>query len=487
MIAPRHIARRLLVLAILTASSLAHGDNLLDIYRQAAQGDPQILAAAAAHRAALEARPQSLAALLPQVSASGSAARNRQEIAESFSAADGTYFFNTHGYALNLTQSVYHHDYYVQLRQADSRIVQADATYGAAEQDLIMRSATLYFDALAARDSQSFAQAERDAIARQLEQAKQRFEVGLIAITDVQEAQARYDLVIAQAITADNLLASRDEAVRELTGVQHDALQVLGETLPLVEPEPHDMEQWVDTALKQNLQLSAAQASLRIAQDEVSRRRAGHLPSVDLVGSHGFSHGFQNIGGGAFFGGRESTDSSLTLQLNVPLFAGGLVSSRTREAVQLREQSRQQLEQVRRATERQSRDAFRGVTASISTVNALKQAVTSNQTALEAAEAGNEVGTRTMTEVLDAQSNLFRARRDYARARYDYLLNSLRLKQAAGMLSPKDLESINGFLTTGANDTPQLLRGSQHTASRENRVGAGLKPRSYLTSGMNFD
>lgn len=442
---PHIWSRSLLTLSILAATALAHGDNLLDIYKQAAQGDPQIRAAAAAHRAALEARPQSMAAFLPQVSANGSAARNRQEVANSSSTliSNRTSIFNTRGYGLNLTQSVYHHDYYAQLRQADSRIAQADATYGAAEQDLIVRSATLYFDALAAHDSQSFAHAERDAIARQLEQAKQRFEVGLIAITDVQEAQARYDLTVAQAISADNLLDSQDEAVRELTGAQHEHLSGLGETLPLAVPEPNDMAQWVDTALKQNLQLSAAQAALQTAQDEISRQRAGHLPSVDLVGSHAF----QNIGGGSF-GGRENTDDSVALQLNVPLFSGGLVSSRTREAVQLKEQSREQLEQIRRATERQSRDAFRGVMASISTVTALKQAVTSNQTALEAAQAGNEVGTRTLVDVLDAQSNLFRAKRDYARARYDYLLNTLRLKQAAGTLAPKDLEQVNGFLGT---------------------------------------
>jgi outer membrane protein len=447
MIAPSHIARRLLVLAILGASALAHGDNLLDIYNQAAQGDPQILAAAAAHRAALEARPQSLAQFLPQVSATGNASRTHYKISNSASAffPDSLYNFNTNGIVLNLTQAVYHHDYYVQLRQADSRIAQADAIYGAAEQNLIVRSATLYFDALAARDNQSFAHAERDAIARQLEQAKQRFDVGLIAITDVQEAQARYDLATAQAIVADNQLASQDEAVRELTGAQHDTLLGLGQSLPLAVPEPNDQEQWVKTSLAQNLQLSAAQNALKIAQEEISRQRAGHLPSLDLVGSHSF----QSYGD-AVFGSRDETISAVTLQLNVPLFSGGLVSSRTREAVQLQEQSREQLEQTRRATERQSRDAFRGVTASISSVNALKQAVTSNQTALESAEAGNEVGTRTMIDVLDAQSNLYRAKRDYARARYDYLLDTLRLKQAAGTLSPDDLKQVNGFLTAAA-------------------------------------
>ncbi len=453
MITPTHLAHRLLALAILSASSLAYGDNLLDIYRQAAQGDPRILAAAAAHRAALEARPQSLAQYLPQISASGATSSNRETIANSTLTTffpDNSYAYNIHGYALTLTQAVYHHDYSVQLRQADSRIAQADANYGAAEQDLIVRSAAVYFDALAARDSKSFAHAERDAIAHQLEQAKQRYHVGLSAINDVQDAQARYDLATAQAIAADDQLASQDEAVRELTGVRHDTLLGLGKTIPLLAPAPNDMEQWVNTSLAQNLQLSAAQDALQIAQQEIRRRRAGHLPTLDLVGSHGY----QSIGGGTM-GGRDDTLNTVMLQLNVPLFSGGLVSSQTREAVQLQEQSRDQLEQIRRATERLSRDAFRGVTTSISTVNALKQAVTSNQTALETAEAGNAVGTRTMVDVLDAQSNLFRAKRDYARARYDYLLNTLRLKQAAGMLSPSDLVSINAYLA----DTPAAPAG----------------------------
>lgn len=450
----RHkLPRSLLTLAMLAATAVAHGDDLLDVYTQAAESNPQIKAAAAAHRAALEARPQSLAQFLPQVSAGSSVARVHQEVADTQGGLqDSTTTYNTRGYSLNLVQSVYHQDYYVQLRQADSIIAQADAAYGAAEQDLIVRSATLYFLALGARDNQSFAHAERDAIARQLEQAKQRFEVGLIAITDVQEAQARYDLAVAQAINADNLVESSDEAVRELTGAEHETLKALGETFPLLTPEPNDMGQWVDASLQQNLELSAAQAALRIAQDEVSRRRAGHLPTLDLVGSHVF----QDYGSGTFasrgtFGGSENTDSAVTLQLNVPLYTGGLISSRTREAVQLQEQSREQLEQTRRATERQSRDAFRSVTASISTVTALKQAVASNQVALEAAEAGNEVGTRTLVDVLDAQSNLYRAKRDYARERYDYLLSTLRLKRAAGTLAPKDLELVNSYLTASGS------------------------------------
>jgi len=425
-----------------------HAATLLEIYQQAAQSDPQILAAAAAHRAALEAGPQSRAALLPQVSATGNASRNRDEIANASAGflRNGVYDFNSHGYALNLTQAVYHHELGMRLRQANTRIAQADAVYGAAEQELIVRTASAYFNALAAHDDQTFAHAERDALAGQLEQSKQRFNVGVIAITDVQEAQARYDLAAAQAISADNQRASQDEALRELTGSAPETLHGLGATLPLVMPKPDDMEQWVKTALTQNLQLSAAENALKVAQEEIGRRRAAHLPSLDLIGSHGF----QSYGGGPF-GGRDETLTTVMLQLNVPLFSGGLANSRTREAVALQEQSREQVEQLHRATERQTRDAFRGISASISTVTALKQATTSNQTALEAATAGNEVGTRTLVDVFNAQSNLYRAKRDYARARYDYLLNTLRLKQAAGTLSPDDLTQLNGFLTAAGS------------------------------------
>lgn len=441
------------LIAMFVVAVPARAASLLDVYQQAAQSDPQILAAAAAHRAALEAGPQSRAALLPQITATGNVSRTRDEISNASAGflQNGVYNFNSHGYAVNLTQPVYHQELSARLRQANNRITQADAVYGAAQQELIVRTASAYFNALAARDDQTFAHAERDALAGQLEQSKQRFNVGVIAITDVQEAQARYDLAAAQAISADNQRASQDEALRELTGSAPDALKGLGATLPLAMPKPADIEQWVKTALHQNLQLSAAENALQVAQEEISRRRAAHLPSLDLVGSHGF----QNYGGGPF-GGRDETLTTVMLQLNVPLFSGGLVSSRTREAVALREQSREQVEQLRRATERQARDAFRGISASISTVTALKQATTSNQTALEAATAGNEVGTRTLVDVFNAQSNLYRAKRDYARARYDYLLNTLRLKQAAGILSPNDLAQLNGFLTEAASgaDSP---------------------------------
>ncbi len=429
-----------LCLIALTLASHASAENLLDIYHLAQQNDAQLKGAEAARLAVLESKPQSRALLFPTFSASANTTANRQDIRQP-PAPPGITRFNSNAYTLNLTQPVYHHDTYVQLRQSDARIAQADATFSAAEQDLMTRVATRYFDVLAAQDNLEFARAEKKAIAQQLEQSQQRFDVGLIAITDVQETQARHDSARAQEIDAERQLASSLEALREVTAQQHQNLSLLNESIPLVAPEPSDIEQWADAALKQNLQISAAQSGADVAREEIERQRSGHYPSVDIVGSRAFSDS-----GGGIFGASESLTDTLTLQLNVPLYQGGLVTSRTREAEFKHHQALETLEQQRRSVMRQTRDAYLGVNANISRVQALNQAVVSNHTALESTEAGLEVGTRTQVDVLNAQRELFRAQRDHARARYDYILETLRLKQVAGTLSPADLEQINTWL-----------------------------------------
>ncbi len=386
--------------------------------------------AEAARLATLESKPQSRALLFPAISANANTTGNRLEM------PSGTSHFNSSGYTLSLTQPVYHHDTYVQLRQADARIAQADALFGAARQDLMLRSATRYFDVLAAQDNLEFARAEKKAIARELEQSRQRFAVGLVAITDVQEAQARFDTALAQEIAAERQLTTGVEALREITARQHDALAVLTEQLPLLTPDPADVEQWTETALKQNLQYTAAQHASAVAEEEIARQRAGHYPTLDIVGNRVFSESSAS----------ETLNDSISLQINAPIFQGGLVNSRTREARHKYTQAQENQEQQLRSMVRQTRDAYAGVIAGISRVKALKQAVLSHQTALEATEAGLQVGTRTEVDVLDAQRELFRARRDYARARYDYILEGLRLKQAAGTLSQTDLEQVNTWL-----------------------------------------
>jgi len=338
-----------------------------------------------------------------------------------------------------LTQPVYHHDYWVGLRQADATVAQAEADYGVAKQDLMIRLASGYFDLLAAQDNLDFARAEKEATARQLEQAKQRFEVGLIAITDVHEAQAQYDLTVAQEISADNLLANAREALQEITGQYEETPQLLQDDIPLLSPEPADIEQWVAKATEQNLSLKSAQFASSVASEEVNRQRSGHFPTLDVVASKNYSDS-----NSAFGSERES--EQISLQLNVPLFAGGAVSSRTRQAAYRAEAAKQTLLQTRRGVVRQARNAYLGVIAEISRVKALNQAVISSAKANEATQAGFEVGTRTIVDVLLSQRELFRAKRDYARSRYDYILNTLRLKQAAGSLTHSDIAAVNKWL-----------------------------------------
>jgi len=422
----------------------AMGADLVEVYAMAEASDPAFRRVAAAKRAILEQRPQALAQLLPSLSVSARSISNDQEISSPFIIGDAeageTIEFNTHGYSLDLTQPIFRRDRWVRLRQADSSIRQADAELTAAEQDLMFRVSQSYFNVLAAMDTLQFAQAEQRSLSRQLEQAKQRFEVGLTAITDVQEAQAGYDRAVAQEIAATNAVDNAREALREITGEYLDTLTELGDGMPLVEPTPGDIDAWTATAIEQNLNVAAALHAVDVGRQEIKAQWAGHLPTLDLVGSLGY-----DSSGGRFGGTRIHADS-IGVQLNVPLFQGGFVSSRTREARQRLDEDLERLELARRAAHRQTREAYLGVISGISQVNAFKQAVVSSETALQATEAGFEVGTRTAVDVVAAERVTSQARRDFARAKYDYILNTVRLKQAAGTLTDQDLALINAWL-----------------------------------------
>jgi outer membrane protein len=416
-------------------------DDLLSVYDQALQADPQWQAAIAAHRAALEVVPQSRAALLPDLSLLGETSWNRYHNRKPNTGEKENTHSTNHSYGARLTQSLYNREQFVQLEQADSRVAQADAELIAARQDLILRVATRYFLVLGARDNLNFVRANKDAVARTLEQAKQRFEVGLAAITDVYEAQARYDLAVSDEINAEKLLEDAREALRELTGEKPGVLEILQEEIPLLEPEPASSNEWVDTALEQNPLLLAARAATEAARQEIQVQRSGHYPSMDLVADYSRND--------VQFGGvvpQERNDSSVGIQFNMPLYQGGLVNSQTRQARDLFTQTQEEQVQRQRETERQTRNSYRGVQTDISKVRALRQAVLSGEKALEASEAGFDVGTRTIVDVLDSQSDLLSARRDHARSRYDYLLDNLRLRQAAGIVEADDLEQINTLL-----------------------------------------
>jgi len=446
-------------LGMLAVPGLAQAASLLEIYQQALQSDPRIHEAEARRLAALEAEPQARGVLLPQINFYGSwtdkdgSSSQTQE----FSTGLDTFTRDTESEAtvwrFQLRQTLFRWDQIVDLRRADKIVAKAEADREAAQQDLVIRVGQTYFDVLGAEDRLTSLHANRQAIARQLEQAKQRFDVGLIAITDVQESQAAYDQAVADEIQAKRDLATRREFLREITGEYVSNLSAPGDEFPMRAPTPASEKDWVDMALGQNLVLVSSRLDEKLARDEISFRRNGHYPSIELVAT-----AFEDDEPGTLrsdlaldpdsysTADREFRQDSFGIEFNLPIFSGGTTSSRVREAVYLHRAAREQLQRVTRETERQTRDAYLGVLSEMSRVEALEQAVESSRTALEATQAGFDVGTRTIVDVLDSQFALYRSITLFYQARYDYLMNVLRLKQAAGNLQIQDLENIDQWL-----------------------------------------
>jgi len=435
----------------------AQSESLLEIYQQALQSDPLIHEAEARRLATEEAAPQARSLLFPQIEAnagwsSSEADGNRLVFGTDGEIVSGPFESDStvKTWDIGLRQTIFRWDQVVGLKQAGKRVAQAEADYEAAQQDLMIRVTARYFDVLGAEDVLTSIHADRLAIARQLEQAKQRFEVGLIAITDVQESQAAYDQSIADEIGAKRTLATSREFLREITGQYVASLSAPVENMPLPSPNPADQASWIDQALGQNLQLTSSRLGERIARDEISFRRTGHYPTIDLVARRAFNDltgDFQFTGLPSSPTDSDQTTDTISLQFNLPIFTGGRTSSRVREAVYLHRASLEQLQRVSRETERATRDAYLGVLAEISRVKALKQAVASNRTALEATQAGFDVGTRTIVDVLDSQRAVYAAITNYYRSRYAYIGNVLLLKQAGGTLQVQDLEEIDRWLT----------------------------------------
>lgn len=454
-----------IVLGMLAAPVAGHAASLLEVYQQALQSDPLIHEAEARRLAALEAQPQARGVLLPQVSFNGdwtktnsSGSGTGNDISVDNSTVPPTVIVTpvpfsvetrdeTTTWSVGLRQTLFRWDEIVNLRRADKVVAQAEADREAAQQDLIIRVAQAYFLVLAAEDTLTSTHKNRQAIARQLEQAKQRYEVGLIAITDVQESQAAHDQAVADEIQAKRELATAREQLREITGEYVAELSAPGDDFPMRTPERNETE-WVDLALSQNLALVSSRLDEELARDEISYRRTGHYPTIDLVASTGNSDSqSQQDTGLGFLDANQNFDTDrIGIQFTLPLFSGGYTSSRVREAVYLHRAAREQLQRVTRETERQTRDAYLGVLSEESRVEALKQAVASSRTALEATQAGFDVGTRTIVDVLNSQFGVYRSITLFYRARYDYLLNVLSLKQAAGNLQIEDLEEIDKWL-----------------------------------------
>jgi outer membrane protein len=450
--------------ALALSSLTVRAENLLQAYEAAAKSDPTILEAQARRMAALEVKPQALGVLFPQLSANGQWTKRNTEAQSTFTQAvdpgpppviaivnnKQTTRSDFWTYTAQVTQTVFDWSQWQTLQRAGSEVALAEANYRAAEQDLLVRVAGRYFDVLAAEDTLTAAEATLQAVTRQLEQAEKRFEVGLIAITDVQEARAAHDSATAGVIDAKRTLATAYEFLREITGEDYMSLTKPGDDMPLDQPQPTDPDTWVTKADDQNLNVIAARLGVDIAKTNVKIAESGHMPTVDLVGQYSKYDSSATQTNNGLTGPADSsqTQDSIGLQVTLPIFSGGVTQSQVREQVYLHRAAREKLEGALRSAERETRDAYLGVVAEKARVTALKQAVTSNQTALEATEAGFEVGTRTTVDVLDARRRLFEAQRDYARSRYDYLNNVVRLKSAAGVLAPGDLASINTFLTT---------------------------------------
>ncbi len=420
--------------------------DLVTVYQEAAANNADLAAARADYEARSEVVPQARAGLLPNLSAGANLSDTRTQVDSpaNTSSRSGTV------YQANLSQPLFRADRWFQLQAAKASNEQAVLELSATEQNLILQSAEAYFAVLRAQDNLASTKAEEAAFKRQLDQANERFDVGLSDKTDVLEAQAGFDTARANRIIALRQVEDAFQALTTLTNRDFSALEGIEHSLPILAPTPNDAKAWVDTAAAQNLNLQASNYAVDAAEETLRQRKSGHAPTLDAVASYqkgdNDSLGFSNNAGTINRFSGDVEQRTIGLQLNIPLYSGGLTSSQVRESYQRLNQTEQLRESLRRQVVQNTRNLHRAVNTDVETVQARKQSIISNQSALEATEIGYQVGTRNIVDVLDAQRELYSSVRNYNNARYDYLLNNLRLKQAAGTLSPADLEALDGFL-----------------------------------------
>ncbi|MBU3056354.1 TolC family outer membrane protein [Pseudomonas indica] len=431
--------------------------DLVTVYQEAVANNADLAAARANYEASREVVPQARAGLLPNLSAGASMNDTRTEL-DSPSAS-----FSRSGtvYQANLTQPIFRADRWFQLQAAEATSEQAALEFSATQQNLILQSAEAYFAVLRAQDNLAATKAEEAAFKRQLDQANERFDVGLSDKTDVLEAQAGYDSARANRLIAQRQVEDAFQALVTLTNRDHGSLEGIVHTLPVLAPTPNDATAWVDTAAKQNLNLLASNYAVDAAEETLRQRKAGHAPTLDAVASYqkgdNDAMGFTNSLGSSTRISGDVEQRTIGLQLNIPIYSGGLTSSQVRESYQRLTQSEQQRESLRRQVVQNTRDLHRAVNTDVEQVQARRQTIISSQSALEATEIGYQVGTRNIVDVLDAQRQLYSSVRDYNNARYDYILNNLRLKQAAGTLSPADLEDLARFLKSDYDPDKDFL------------------------------
>ena len=464
-----------LTACLLACAGLANAKDLTGVFEDAVKNDPVIRQADANRMAAREAKPQALSAILPQINGTAGVTRDHTSGFQDFVAEvanpndptappvllvvqeQQTLDTTTKAWAVNLRSNLLSWTNWMNIKAANAQVAQAEVNYQAAEQNLILRVATAYFAVLSAYDNLVANQASLEAIARQLDQADKRFEVGLIAITDVQEAKAARDTAAAAVIAAKRSLATAENQLEEITGEKYDRLSKPGGEMPLKGPDPQDETRWVNISLEQNLSLVASRLGADIARDNVRAAMGGHLPTVDLVAGRSYnqSNSDQILDGGSFPGvDSKLNDRQIGLQFTLPIYSGGFTQSKVRQNEYLWIAAKEAVVQSSRATERQAHDAYLGVISGIARVQALRQALESSQTALKATEAGYEVGTRTAVDVLNARKTLVQAETDYSNARYDYIVSVLQLRLAAGTLDRAQLIEVNSYLTSSAPMIP---------------------------------
>jgi outer membrane protein len=433
--------RRFLAGVLLALPAAAWAQGLWQVYRDAKAYDAQYAAARAQLQASREKLPQGRALILPTVGLSANAANNWLDVESHDVTQLPSYSRDTraYGYTLSFSQPVYRKQNRIQYDQAGYQVQQAEAVFAQAGEDLIVRAAQAYFDVLGAEDTLALVRAQKTAISEQLAQAKRNFEVGTATITDTHEAQARYDLAAAQEIAAQNDLDTRKRALQQITGKEYAALKPLRHDVKLSPPDPARMDHWVALAQKQSFPVLIQEAGSQIAQLEVERNAAGHLPTLDLVATYGST---SQTGSALSAVGSDTTSGTLGLQFAVPLYAGGAISSREREAAANYDKARQDLENARRAAVLATQQSYLAVINGIAQVGALEQALVSSQSALDSNKLGYEVGVRINIDVLNAQQQLFSTRRDLALARYNTIMSELRLKSATGALREEDVEAI---------------------------------------------
>jgi outer membrane protein len=436
----------LAAVSLATPGSLVWGADLLSIFRDALVNDAVYASAKSSLDSGREALPQGFAGLLPTISATANTVRNDVDVSPRTPSAafvPGSRVFNTNGFSISLNQPLFRWTNWQTYEQSKLSVMQSEAQFAQAGQDLAVRVVQAYFDVLAAQDTLTVARAKKTAISEQLAQAKRNFEVGTSTIVDTNEAQSRYDLVIAEELAAGNDVEVKRTALLQIIGKSPGELSSLRTEVAIPPPQPAQIDKWVEAAETGNYAVKAQEAAAEVTKRAIEIQRAGHYPTLDLTAARNRS---SQTGSATNNIGSDITSTTIGLQLAIPIYAGGAVDSRVRQAIANREKARADLENQKRSAAQNARQFFLSVTNGLAQVRAFEAALTSSKTSLDSNKLGYEVGVRINIDVLNAQQQLYTTQRDLAKARYDTIVNSFRLKAATGSLTEEDVAAVNALL-----------------------------------------